>query len=183
MPYSGSGDCDVARHLVLGLALPDISLPSTLGGSLNLSALPGAAVIFFYPWTGRPGFADPPGWDDIPGAHGSTPETEGFRDEYPGFQDIKVAVHGVSTQASEHHRELAGRLDIPFAILSDEAFVLQKALNLPTFEAGGIAYLKRLTLVVREGRIEKFFYPVAKPGGHARAVLAWLTRSGISDLA
>jgi peroxiredoxin len=141
MPCSGSGDYDVARHLVLGLPLPDISLPSTLGGRLNLSVLPGEAVIYFYPWTGRPGFADP------------------------------------------HQRELAGRLNIPFAILSDEAFLLQKALNLPTFEAGGIAYLKRLTLVVREGRIEKFFYPVAKTGGHARAVLAWLTRQGISGLA
>ena len=80
MPPRAPVDDGGARHLVGGLALPNVALPSTLGGTLNLSAQSGTAVIYFYPWTGRPGLADPPGWDDIPGAHGSTPEAEGFRD-------------------------------------------------------------------------------------------------------
>ena len=47
-------------------------------------------------------------------------------------------------------------------------------LKLPTFEAGGVAYLKRLTLLVRDGRITHTFYPVERPASHAREVLEWL---------
>ena len=74
-----------AAHLVPGTRLPDIALPSTRGGEINLGTRPGAAIVYVYPWTGRPGLADPPGWDDIAGAHGSTPETAGFRDHYATF--------------------------------------------------------------------------------------------------
>lgn len=172
-----------ARHLVRGLALPNVALPSTLGGTLNLSAQSGTAVIYFYPWTGRPGLADPPGWDDIPGAHGSTPEAEGFRDHYPSFREIDVAVVGVSTQGSEHQREFADRLNVAFAILSDEAFLLQKGLKLPAFETGGVAYLKRLTLVVCDARIEHVFYPVPTPAAHVLEVFAWLTQAGLPGAA
>ncbi len=178
MPPSVLANDDDVRHLVPGLALPNVTLPSTLGGMVTLSAMSGATVVYFYPWTGRAGFADPPGWDDIPGAHGSTPETEGFRDHYPAFQDMGVAVFGISTQGSEHQRELTGRLNIPFAMLSDESFLLQKALKLPTFETGGVAYLKRLTLIVLGGSIEHVFYPVHTPPAHARDVLDWLTSAG-----
>ncbi len=178
MPLGALANDDGVRDLVPGLVLPDVALPSMLGGTLHLSAKSGTVVVYFYPWTGRPGFADPLGWDDIPGAHGSTPETEGFRDHYPAFQKMDVAIFGVSTQGSEHQRELAGRLNIPFAILSDEAFVFQKALKLPTFQTGGVAYLTRLTLIVREGRIEHVFYPAPTPAAHARDVLDWLRQSG-----
>lgn len=168
-------DEEGARHLVQGLAIPDVPLPSTTGGTVNLGAQSGMAVVYFYPWTGRPGVADPPCWDDIPGAHGSTPQAEGFRDRYLAFREKEVAVFGVSTQGSEHQCELAERLNIPFEILSDEAFQLQQALNLPTFETGGVAYLRRLTLIVRDGRIEHVYYPVLTPADHAIEVLGWFT--------
>lgn len=167
-------DDGAARHLVPGLVLPDIALPSSRGGTVNLSARRGASVVYVYPWTGRPGFVDPPGWDDIPGAHGSTPETEGFRDYYLKFRAQRIEVFGVSGQSSEHHRELAARLAVPFALLSDERFRLRDALNLPTFTAGGAPYLKRLTLLIRDGRISHTFYPVERPASHAREVLDWL---------
>ncbi|MEE8296823.1 MAG: peroxiredoxin [Hyphomicrobium sp.] len=183
MPPRAPVDDGGACHLVRGLTLPNVALPSTLGGTLNLSAQSGTAVIYFYPWTGRPGLADPPGWDDIPGAHGSTPEAEGFRDHYPAFREIAVAVVGVSTQGSEHQREFADRLNVAFAILSDEAFLLQKALKLPAFETGGVAYLKRLTLIVRDGRIEHVFYPVPTPAAHVLEVFAWLTQTRLPGAA
>jgi peroxiredoxin len=163
-----------AGHLTPGFVLPDIALPSSRGGTVNLSARRGVSVVYVYPWTGRPGFADPPGWDDIPGAHGSTPETEGFRDYYLKFRAQRIEVFGVSGQSCEHHRELAARLAVPFALLSDERFELKEALNLPTFDAGSATYLKRLTLLVRDGRISHAFYPVLQPAGHAREVLEWL---------
>jgi hypothetical protein len=39
---------------------------------------------------------------------------------------------------------------------------------------GGVTYLKRLTLAIKEGRIERTFYPVHLPGAHSRDVLVWL---------
>lgn len=182
MPPGAPVNDGSARHLE-GLVLPNIALPSTLGGTLNLSVQSGTAVIYFYPWTGRPGLADPPDWDDIPGAHGSTPEAEGFRENYPAFRKIDVRVFGVSTQGSEHQSEFAHRLNVAFAILSDEAFLLQQALMLPTFETGGVAYLKRLTLIVRDGRIKHVFYPVPTPATHALEVLDWLTQTGMPGAA
>jgi peroxiredoxin len=163
-----------AAHLIPGARLPDVALASTAGGEVNLGTRPGAAIVYVYPWTGRPGLADPPGWDDIPGAHGSTPESVGFRAVHARFQELGFSVFGLSTQGSEHHCELVSRLDLPFAILSDEHFCLQKALRMPTFEASGTTYLKRLTLVVRKGRIARAFYPVHPPETHASVVLDWL---------
>ncbi len=169
-PVGDSG----AAHLVPGAHLPDIALPSTLGGEVNLGTRPGEAVVYVYPWTGQPGRPNPPDWDDIPGAHGSTPETAGFRDHYARFRALGVEVFGVSTQHTAHQRELSSRLGVPFAILSDEGFRLQKALRLPTFAAGGTPYLKRLTLYVRDGHIGHVFYPVHPPETHAAEVLTWL---------
>lgn len=36
--------------------------------------------------------------------------------------------------------------------------------------------LKRLTMIVRDGRIEKVFYPVFPPDRNAGDVVAWLSR-------
>jgi hypothetical protein len=41
-----------------------------------------------------------------------------------------------------------------------------------------VTYLKRLTLALRDGRIEQVFYPVPLPAAHAREVCAWL---GMTD--
>ena len=51
-----------------------------------------------------------------------------------------------------------------------------EALNLPTFEVEGMTLIKRLTLVIHDGRIERVFYPVFLPGENAREVVEWLRR-------
>jgi peroxiredoxin len=173
-PAPAPADDGGAAHLVPGTRFPDIALPATLGGEINLVTWQGSAIVYVYPWTGRPGLADPPGWDDIPGAHGSTPETAGFRDAHVAFQALGIEVFGLSTQEFEHQLELSARLGVPFPLLSDAAFRVQKALRLPMFEAGGAPYLRRITLYVRDGRIGHVFYPVHPPEAHAVEVLAWL---------
>lgn len=157
-----------ADHLVAGTALPDIALAATTGEMLNLARLPGRSVLVVYPWTGRAGLSNPPGWDTLPGAHGSTPELEGFRDHTGEYQRLGLRVLALSGQDSAHQRELAERLNLPFPILSDDGLAWAEALRLPTFETGGVAYLKRLTLVIADGRIERCFYPVHPPDTHAR---------------
>ncbi|HZT49685.1 MAG TPA: peroxiredoxin [Hyphomicrobiaceae bacterium] len=163
-----------ARHLRRGRRMPAIDLPTTAGREVRFAAMPGRVIVFCYPWTGRPGAPNPPGWDDIPGAHGSTPQAEGFRDLHAGFRDLGAQVFGLSTQSTEYQRELVSRLSLPFEMVSDAGFELQRALSLPTFATGGVRYLKRLTLGLRDGCIERVYYPVDAPGAHAREVCAWL---------
>ena len=173
-PFPAPHDDGKARHLLRGMAMPDLALPTTEGGDVNFSHLDGWTVLFIYPWTGQPGLANPPGWDDIPGAHGSTPEAEGFRNLYRAFEQMDTRVFGVSGQASDWQREFAERMELPFTLASDADGLLREALSLPTFETGGAIYLTRLTLVLRDGRIARTFYPVHPPDAHPREVLAWL---------
>jgi peroxiredoxin len=171
-----------ARHLKRGQRMPDVLLPTTGGADINFARRAGMAIVYCYPWTGRPGLPNPPAWDDIPGAHGSTPQAEGFRDLYAGFRQVDAAVFGLSTQTTEYQHELVQRLGLPFEMVSDAGFVLQRALELPTFETGGVVYLRRLTLAVRDGRIERVYYPVASPAAHPREVCAWLGMIDRSDI-
>ena len=96
-PWPAPDDDGGARHLMAGLTLPDLPLPATDGRTLSLARLPGRWIVFVYPWTGRPGFPNPPDWDDIRGAHGSTPEAEGFRDHHDAFRKMGLDVLGLMT--------------------------------------------------------------------------------------
>ena len=157
-----------------GMQLPALALPATDGRDICLASLAGRSVVAVYPWTGRPGRANPPDWDNIPGAHGSTPELEGFRDLTPQFAALGVAVFGLSGQETDHQAEMVQRLGLPFPVLSDAENRFASALALPTFATGGVDYLTRLTLVIRDGVVETVFHPVAEPAHHAGEVLDWL---------
>jgi peroxiredoxin len=166
------GACD---HLP-GLRLPPETLPATDGTRVDLSSLPGLAVVFAYPRTGRPEqLALVPDWDLIPGARGCTPQTCGFRDLHGEFARLGCRVFGLSTQDTAYQRELVERLHIPFPVLSDAGLGLARALRLPIFEVAGQVLLRRLAWVARDGVIAKVFYPVFPPDRNAQTVLAWLT--------
>ena len=160
------------------MALPRLKLPATSGPGVCLAGLAGRSVLFVYPWAGRPGHPNPPSWDDIPGAHGSTPEIEDFRDLYAEFRKLGIRVFGLSRQTTDYQREMTERLRVPFPILSDAAGRFAAALDLPSFTTGGANYLKRLTLIVEAGRIEHVFFPVPEPETHAGEVLHWLEQEG-----
>ena len=163
-----------ARHLT-GMDLPDLTLPATSGPPVNLSKLGGRVVVYIYPRTGIPGVDAPPGWDDIPGARGCTPQSCSFRDHYAELKALGVAqMFGLSTQDTDYQREAAQRLHLPFPILSDAALKLTRAMKLPTFSAAGVTLLKRMALVVDDGTISKVFYPVFPPDKNAAEVVAWL---------
>jgi peroxiredoxin len=162
--------------------MPRVSLLSTAGRTVDLSDLsPPRTVIYCYPMTGVPGRPLPEGWDLIPGARGCTPQTCGFRDHHHALLQLKAEVFGLSTQTTAYQCEMAIRLELPFEILSDAEFKLCNALRLPTFEVDGIRLVKRLTLVVRGGRIEHVFYPVFPPNESAHQVLRWLRACPLPD--
>lgn len=160
---------------LVGRRMPAIALPATGGEFVGLAELGGRAVLYLYPLTGRPDVDLPEGWDTIPGARGCTAEACGFADHHDELVGAGAgAVYGLSGQSSEYQREVVGRLRLPFAMLSDPGLELAEALDLPTFEAGGDRLYTRLTLIVRDGRVEHVFHPVEAPGEHAGQVLEWL---------
>jgi peroxiredoxin len=167
-------DDGAAAHLE-GMMLPAIALPATDGAMVDLSTLGGRTVVYVYPRTGVPGVDLPPGWNDIPGARGCTPQSCSFRDHFGELQRLGVAhLFGLSTQDTAYQQEAATRLHLPFAILSDEKLKLTKALNLPTFVTSGMTLLKRMAWIVDDGRITKVFYPVFPPDRNAEEVIGWL---------
>jgi peroxiredoxin len=166
-------DDGAADHLP-GMRLPSVALISTSEATVDLSILSGRTVVYCYPMTGRPDRELPQDWDEIPGARGCTPQSCSFRDHHAELRDLGARVFGLSTQDSEYQLEAVGRLHLPFELLSDENLAFAEALGLPTFEADGMTLLKRLTLIIEDGRIRKVFYPVFPPGKNAEEVLSWL---------
>jgi peroxiredoxin len=170
-------DDGAARHL-LNQTLPHLILPAIDGLEVDLSSLASLTVMYAYPRTGRPGIANPVGWDAIPGARGCTPQSCAFRDRYAELQILGVSrVYGLSTQDTAYQAEVAARLHLPFAILSDASLRLTKALNLPVFETSGMTLLKRFTLVIRDTRIVHVFYPIFPPDKNVENIAAWLKQN------
>ena len=172
-------DDGAADHLP-GRAVPVERLHSTLGGHLDLGEVARRlAVIYIYPATGVPGVALPEGWDEIPGARGCTPQSCAFRDHVLELAAYGAAVVGLSAQPPEEQREFAEREHIPYPLLSDPELRLEGTLGLPTFQAGGRRYYRRLTFIAQEGRIVKVFYPVFPPNQNASRVLEWLVEQPV----
>jgi peroxiredoxin (alkyl hydroperoxide reductase subunit C) len=168
-------DDGAANHLI-GMTIPPISLRATNDTAVTLSELAGRTVVFGYPRTGEPGkigLVDD--WDMIPGARGCTPQTCSFRDL---FAELRAAgakhVFGLSTQSNDYQTEMAARLHLPFPVLSDEQLELTDALSLPTMEVADLTLIKRLAMIIDDGKITHVFYPVFPPDRNAGDVLEWL---------
>ncbi len=167
------GACD---HLPLAV-VPSVLLPATDGAMVDLAAQGDPwVVVYCYPRTGRPDQPLPDGWDGIPGARGCTPQSCAFRDHHAELAALGARVFGLSSQETGYQQEAAARLHLPFPLLSDRELAFAKALDLPLFQVDGMTLIKRLTLILREGRIAKHFYPVFPPDRNADQVMAWLRR-------
>lgn len=173
-------DDGAAAHLP-GTAVPDIALPSTGGGRASLTHCGRRVLVFAFPWAGRPGEALPAeGWDAIPGARGCTAEACGFRDVHAELHALGLEVVGLSVQSPARQLEVVERLGLAYRLLSDERRELAEAMGLPTFAAGGRVLLRRFTMLVQNGRVERVWYPVFPPDRHAERVLAQLGGPGSS---
>ena len=166
--------------------MPQIFLRSTNNDRIDTSKIGRRekAVLFFFPAAGRPGVPDPGGWSLIPGARGCTPQLCNYREATSEFQKLGVKIFGVSSQRHEDQVEIAERNRLQYELLSDDELSLTKALDLPTFRVQSPVGLvppvciKRLSLVVSSGQIEKIFYPVFPSDRSANEALAYLKQPG-----
>jgi peroxiredoxin Q/BCP len=104
--------------LQIGDRLPDFTLPSATGETVNISDFKGKKplVIYFYPK------------DDTPGC---TAESCAFRDSYQVFQDIGAEVIGISGDSVESHQKFAQKYNLPFLLLSDTQNSVRKQFGVP----------------------------------------------------
>lgn len=160
-----------------GMVLPKIALPSTGGGFADPSAIAGLAALIIHPYTGKPGVPDPPGWDLIPGAHGSTPQLLAYRALRAEFEKRGVTLCGISLLSPDWQQEFVHRTSLAFDLLSDAGKKLTSALQLETFPAGESAFLRRRTLLAKDGTIILDRRHVDPPDGDATAVLNWLLQA------
>jgi peroxiredoxin len=166
-------DDGAAAHLP-GTAVPSLELASTDGPVDVAELAQELAVLYIYPRTGRPGEPPSPEWDLIPGARGCTPHALGFREAHEELTRLGARVAGLSAQTLEDQREFAGRMELPYPVLSDPELRLAEALGLPTFEFESARLYKRITLVLERGRVARAFYPVFPPNENAAEVTRWL---------
>jgi peroxiredoxin len=159
--------------------VPALVLPSTEGPIELRAFCAERVVLYLYPATGVPGrdpAIDPaPGWDELPGAAGCTPQSLGFKHEHQAFVGSGVRIAGISTQPLAEQRDFAVRHALPFPLLCDERLALQRAWALPTLVVGSRTFLKRMVLYVEANQVRQVSYPVTDPAGSARVMLQLLT--------
>jgi peroxiredoxin len=166
-------DDGAADHL-LGTMLPQLTLDSSQGPVSLREFGSERLVLYIYPRTGRPGQPSPPGWDDIPGARGCTPESCAFRDHAQELADLGALPAGLSAQPLDDQVEFAERNQIAYPVIADPELRLRAALGVPTFEVERETLYKRITLVVEACAVAKVFYPVFPPDKSVEEVIAWL---------
>ena len=170
------GSCD---HL-LGVTMPNnIMLPSANGGLVDVCGSSNNnstcfTVLYFFPKMAASKNDLPYEWNSIPGARGCTPQNmtiSNHKDELLKYSSTPI---GISAQSVQELSELSKLRKLSQTILSDEDLVLKEKLGLPTFQIGNETMYKRLTLILRESKIIKVFYPVFPPDKHIFEVLRWL---------
>ena len=162
-------------HL-LKYKIKSVLLKSTNNQSIDLSKIKGLSIIYIYPMTGQPNKPLPENWDNIPGARGCTPQSCSFRDNFSILKNLNVNnIFGLSTQTTDYQKEMTERLHLPFPVLSDEKLEFAKQLNLPIFEVENMKLIKRITLILKDNEIIKYFYPIFPPDKNVEQVIQFLT--------
>ena len=155
--------------------IKQVKLKSTDDKLVELSEIKGLTIIYIYPMTGQPDKPLPDNWDNIPGARGCTPQSCSFRDNFNQLKKLSVDnIFGLSTQNNQYQKEMVKRLSLPYQVLSDEKLEFANQLKLPIFEVENMKLIKRITLILNNNKIIKYFYPVFPPDKNVNDVIKFL---------
>lgn len=146
-----------------GTKAPDFTLPDQDGNLVSLEAFRGKkTVVYFYPKDNTPG---------------CTRQACAFAGAFKAFEELGVAVIGISKDSSRSHKSFAAKYELPFLLLSDpeltaiQAYDVWKEKKLYGKVSMGVV---RSTYIIDEnGNIEKAMEKV-KPDTNAEEILAYL---------
>ena len=169
---------DGASDHLLGMTIPKTALQSTKDPALDLLEIDSRyKVLYFFPMMAIPGENVPSsGWNDIPGARGCTPQNVSMSKHNDDLQRYDAASIGISTQSINELTKVSSLRKFLQPLVSDSNLKFQEKLNIPTFQFENKMMYKRLTLIVRESRIVKVFYPIFPPDKHVFEILEWLEK-------
>ncbi len=155
-PADRSDDPDAAESsglLSVGSQAPALKAAAHDGSTVDLGALSGPTVVYFYPKDNTPG---------------CTKEACAFRDAWDRYKAAGVMVVGVSADSLDSHRAFAEQYTLPFPLVSDADFTWAKAFGVPT---NGQWHKRVSVLLSADGKVAQV-YPGVDPGVHADEVLA-----------
>lgn len=121
----------------------------------------------------------PSGWNNIPGAHGCTPQNLSINNHLAQLEKMDAIPIGISTQPIAELEQLSSIRNLSQILISDSKLEFQNKLNMPVFVADGNTMYKRLSLIVKNSKIVKIFYPVFPPDKHIFEILEWLEKEQI----
>jgi peroxiredoxin len=166
---------DGTTNHLLGRQIPDVILPSTKDSFFDLSNIDREyGILYFFPMMTIPGKDLPLNWNDIPGARGCTPQNISFSENNTTLEEFDAISIGISSQPIYDLEQLASKRKLSQILVSDNKLEFQKRLDVPTFDVEDKTVYKRLTLVIKNSKIIKVFYPVFPPDKHVFEVLKWL---------
>lgn len=140
--------------------LPDVTVLDSDGKAVNLKALKGPLVFYFYPKADTPG---------------CTNEAKDFTALVGDFANIGVPVYGMSKDKPAKLAKFAAKYDLKVALLSDEASDATEQMGAWVEKSMyGRSYMgidRSTYLVGKDGKVKQVWRKV-KVKGHADEVLA-----------
>jgi peroxiredoxin Q/BCP len=145
------------RAVAVGDRAPDFVLPDGSGTPVRLSALlgTGPVVLYFYPGDFTPA---------------CVAEACAFRDSAEEFAAAGAAVVGVSGDPPGRHAWFAGKLRLPFRLLSDADGAVRALYGVPRtlgLMPGRVTYV-----IDGAGLVRMAFTSQLRPGAHVKRALA-----------
>lgn len=144
-----------------GTRLPSFPMVSTNGGTVDLSATRGEAILLLHP------VAVPP--DYLPAA-----EETSFRAVRAGIETLllfegimphlvqnRMQVFGISVQSAVVQRMVADNLGLSFPLLSDSTGAFARSTELPLIRHGRRGRLPALIVVAKDGIVQRRIIPDA----------------------
>jgi thioredoxin-dependent peroxiredoxin len=144
----------------LGNTLPNVTVKDSTDNDVNLAALPGPFVLYFYPKADTPG---------------CTKEGQGFSALAADFAKLGCPVFGISKDKPAKLGKFAAKYDLKVTLLSDELTDATEQMGVWVEKAMyGKTYMgiERATFLIgKNGKVAKIWRKV-KVAGHSEDVLA-----------